>query len=331
MAAHRSSLYFSYNVSTFFALVKTRLKQVLALIMTVLMITPSFAQQPQDSSQITTNKITVTVPAGTRIPLVLTHPVQSKILHRGDNIYAQIFSPVTVGDQVLIPPGTFVQGKIEKLERRNSRGEIHLQSMSLTFPAGYVANLSGPVDVESDEGYAQIDPSKGRTVGAFAAPFVGLGIGAAIGSAAHTKDSASLGGQTISSNSPKGLAIGSITGAAIGTVVSLFLLTRSKGFYLDVGSPVEMVLQQPLTMEQARVTESVKQSSQYAVPIQPIAQRPQPPIPVAAGTGICYTPGSPGTPDTDIPGTPAIGDSPGTPSIHIPGIPATPPTPYPCP
>ena len=297
--------------------------------MAALMITPGFAQQSSDTSTSAATKTTVTIPAGTRIPLVLTYPVHSKLLHRGDNIYAQIISPISVGDQVLVPPGTFVQGTIDKLERKDSRGELHLQSMSLTFPAGYVANLAGPVDVMSDEGYALTDPGKGRTIGAFAIPTAGLGIGAAIGAAAHTKNSSTLGGQTITSSSPKGLAIGSITGLAVGSVVSLFLLTRSKGFYLDVGSPVEMTLRQPLTLEQARVTNAVKQSALSGVSLQPIAPRPQFRFP-QAGTEICWTSANPGTPDTDIPGTPAIGDSPGTPPIHIAGLPATAPTSYPC-
>jgi len=67
------------------------------------------------------------------------------------------------------------------------------------------------------------------------------------------------------------------------------------------------------------------------MPEQPIAQRPVFTSPPNTDPGTCWTPGTPGTPDIDIPGTPAIGNSPGTPSTHIPGIPATPPTPHPCP
>ncbi|MGC2773537.1 MAG: hypothetical protein WA232_17715, partial [Candidatus Sulfotelmatobacter sp.] len=102
-------------------------------------------------------------------------------------------------------------------------------------------------------------------------------------------------------------------------------------FFLDVGSPVEMLLQHPLTLEQDQVAAAVRQSEQHPVPEQPIAQRPQPVPPPDTNAGTCYTPGTPGTPGTDIPGTPATADSPGTPSIHIPGIPPTPPIAHPCP
>jgi len=109
--------------------------------------------------------------------------------------------------------------------------------------------------------------------------------------------------------------------------VSLVLLTRSKGFYLDAGSPVELTLQKPLFLEQSRVAGAVKESAQSGVSIQPIAPRPLP----SNDAGTCYTPGTPGTPEVDIPGIPPTDTSPGTPPIHIPGIPATPPTPHPCP
>jgi hypothetical protein len=93
-----------------------------------------------------------------------------------------------------------------------------------------------------------------------------------------------------------------------------------------------MVLQHPLILQQDQVADAVRRSAEHPVPSQPIAQRPVPPPPQPdTDPGICWTPGTPGTPDVDIPGTPAIGDSPGTPPIHIPGIPATPPTPHPCP
>ena len=46
---------------------------------------------------------TITIPAGTRLALVLTHPIQSRYIHRGDDIYAQITSPVNSGNEMVIP------------------------------------------------------------------------------------------------------------------------------------------------------------------------------------------------------------------------------------
>src|SRR5437867_5978108 len=44
------------------------------------------------------------VPAGTRVALVLTHPIQSRYLHRGDDIYAQITPSVNSCIMLLTPP-----------------------------------------------------------------------------------------------------------------------------------------------------------------------------------------------------------------------------------
>jgi len=323
-------------------LAETKTRQGLALTISLLLATSGFAQQSspttplpdapdRSQAEVADYKAMVAVPAGTRIALVLTSSVQTRHIHRGDDIYAQITSPVTFGNQVVIPPGTFVQGKVDKLSRTGGRGELHLQSMSITFPDGYVTPISGPVDLETDDGYALKDPGQGRFIGAFALPAAGVGLGALIGHAVGGKGT-NVNGMTYNPGGLKSTAIGSMVGLAIGGVGALVLLTSSHKFFLDIGSPVEMVLRQPLSLEQDQVTGAVRQSKQNPVPIQPIAQRPRPQPPAPnADPGICYTPGTPGTPGTDIPGTPPIGDSPGTPAIHIPGIPATPPTAHPCP
>ena len=321
--------------------------------------TPSSAQSSASSDsrspkETATNKMAIAtpviVPAGARIALVLTHPIQSRYIHRGDDIYAQVTSPVDAGNEVVIPPGTFVQGKVDRLERKGGRGELHLQSMSFTYPDGYVAPISGPETLESDDGYALKDPGQGRIISGFALPAAGLGLGALIGRAAASSQPT-----TITSTVPPGctgpppgcvtssasgapdrvkaIAIGSVVGLAAGGIAAVALLSNSHHFFLDVGSPVEMVLQQPLRLDQDEVTAAVKKSEQHPVAEQSVAARPEPPPPPPddGDHGTCYTPGTPGTPDTVIPGTPPVGDSPGTPATVIPGIPATPPTPYPCP
>ena len=360
MAPNHCCLRILSHLSILQNLAKAKTRQNLALTISLLFAAFSLAQQsspttPQpnfpDSSQaaVANYKATVAIPAGTRVALVLTSSIQTRYIHRGDAIYAQVTSPVISGNEVVIPPGTFVQGKVDKLERKGGRGELHLQSMSITFPDGYVAPISGPVDLETDDGYALKDPGNGRFVGAFALPAAGAGLGALIGHSVANSQPTTItstlppgctgpppGCLTSSVTAPgstaKSTMIGSAVGAAVGAVASLVLLTSSHNFFLDVGSPVELVLRQPVSLEQNQVDDAVRQSEQNPVPTQPIAQRPQPvPPPPDTDPGICYTPGTPGTPDVDIPGTPPIGDSPGTPAIHIPGIPGTPPTAHPCP
>jgi hypothetical protein len=189
MAANRRSpLTFS---TTFLHLAKTNFRQGLALTTTLLLTMSSVAQQttpppdsqtsPQASAKPAFETTTVAVPAGTRIALVTTQPIQTRHLHRGDDIYAQTTSPVTSGNEVVIPPGTFVQGKVDKLERQGGRGELRLLSMAITFPDGYTAPVAGPMTLESPDGYALKDPGSGRVGGAVALSAGGVGIGALIG------------------------------------------------------------------------------------------------------------------------------------------------------
>jgi hypothetical protein len=270
----------------------------------------------------------ITIPAGTHLAMALTHPVNSQSTHRGDEIFAQTTSPVIVDAQVVIPAGTFVQGKVDKMTRRGSRGEFLMQSISVVFPNGYVAIINGPLNMESDEGTAWNNPSSATKAGIIAAPLAGLGIGAAIGAAQHTTDSSTLGGTTISASSPKGLAIGSLVGVAAGSVVALVLLARSRHFYVQEGSPLELSLPQPVTLAQAQTTTT----QAAAVPAATVPNGvPSKPMPASADHGTCYIPGRPGTPTTYIPGTPGTADSPGTPGTYIPGTPSSPPIPYPCP
>ncbi|MGH9516816.1 MAG: hypothetical protein ACRD3P_14185 [Terriglobales bacterium] len=270
---------------------------------------------------------TITVPAGTHLALALTHPVDSRTTHRGDEIFAQTTSPLIVSNQVAIPAGTFVQGKVDKMSRRGTRGELLLQSLSVVFPNGYVASINGPLTMETDEGTAFSNPSSAEKAGIIAAPLAGLGIGAAIGAAQHTTMSSTLGGTTFTESSLKGVSIGSLVGLAAGGVVSMVLLTRSHHFYLEEGSPAELSLPQPVTLAQT-------QTMQTEGTIATSAARgdlPRSPIPASAEHGTCYIPGRPGTSPTYIPGTPGTLDSPGTTSTYIPGTPPTPAIPYPCP
>ena len=340
-------------------LVGTKVKQSVALVTTLLIAFSCVAQdQPQpvipdsqSTSQAadTTPPATVTIPAGTRLALVLTHPIQSRYVRHGDDIYAQIISPVISGNAIVIPPGTLVDGKVDRIERRGGRGQLYLQSMSIAFPDGYVAPVAGPLFLESNDGYALKDPGQGRVIGAFAMPAAGAGLGALIGHSVASSQGTTItntlppgcGGPppgclssslTVPADRGKSTVIGAAVGGGIGMVASLVVLTRSRQFFLDVESPVEMVLQQPLSLQQGEVTAAVRQSEERPVRQQLIAPRPVPPPSSSSSDhGTCYTPGTPGTPATVIPGTPPIGISPGTPDTIIPGTPATPPTPYPCP
>ena len=282
------------SATAFLFLANTKIRKGIALTSTLLLAIASLGQEtspPQQPDSKTTSQealssakgapeaTTITVPAGTRIALVLTHPIQSRYIRRGDDIYAQVISTVTAGNQVVIPPGTLVQGKVDKLGRNGGRGELHLQSMSITYPDGYVATIAGTITLESDEGYALKDPGQGRIAGLIAGPLAGSGLGALIG---HSL--ASSRGTTLTSSIPQGCTpgspgclsssitgppdkgkdtvIGSAIGGGIGLLAGFLLVGTSHHFYLDVGAPVEMVLPHALTLEGDQVADATRDSTQ---------------------------------------------------------------------
>ena len=64
----------------------------------------------------------ITIPSGTRVPVVLKNTISTKSNHVGDPIYAQSTFPVVVDDKIVVPAGTYVQGKISQLRRP---GRVH--------------------------------------------------------------------------------------------------------------------------------------------------------------------------------------------------------------
>src|SRR5579871_4186698 len=72
-----------------------------------------------------------TLPAGTRLPLGLLRPLSVKSAKPGTDVYMQVTFPVAAGSQMVIPPGTYLQGVIEKIIRRDrSRATLEFELRS---------------------------------------------------------------------------------------------------------------------------------------------------------------------------------------------------------
>jgi hypothetical protein len=285
---------------------------------------PGQSQQPQPAPA------TITLPAGTKLPLGLVRPLSVTHAKAGDSAYLQITFPITVGGQMVIPPGTYVQGEIAKIIKRDRAREtleFEMQSASLIFSTGYTVSIAGTVDVLP--GTAQLRrPGAGQGVPALAAagtttpalpplpPLPSIGSGA------------------------RDAMIGLGIAAAAGTTLAIVLANRGGDIEMAAGTPVQIVLLAPLELDRERVMAAIQQySGQVATAHPPIVQPPVKPK-------MCYDPGTPGTPDTVIPGTPGtpptvipgvngapptvIPGTPGTPPTVIPGSPGTPARQYPC-
>lgn len=188
---------------------------------------------------------TFTVPAGTKIPLVLKQGISTKNAKVGDHVYLQTNFPLVMDGRMVIPEGTYVQGEITNVKRAGrvkGRAEVMMHFSTLIFPNGYTVSLPGAVDavpgaeggdVKSSEGKVEHEGEKGRDVGRAAQTTVG---GTLIGAAAG-------GG--------KGAGIGAAAGGATG--LALALLTRGSDVRLDAGTAVEMVFQRDVALDESRL------------------------------------------------------------------------------
>src|ERR1039458_2179564 len=79
----------------------------------------------------------VTIPAGTKIPLFLAQAISTKNAREGDAVYATTAFPFVVDNRVVIPAGSYIQGKISHVERGGrlkGRAEILMHFTSMIYP-----------------------------------------------------------------------------------------------------------------------------------------------------------------------------------------------------
>jgi len=187
----------------------------------------------------------VTIPAGTKVPLVLKHAISTKGAQEGDPVYAETNFPVVLNDHVLIPAGTYVQGKITHVQRAGrikGRAEVQMHFTTLIYPSGYTVMLPGSLEnvpgadktkMKGEEGTIQQDGQTGEKIGTVAST---AGTGAVIGGL-------SRGG--------KGALVGGGIGGAVGTAIAL--LTRGNDVKLESGTTVEMVIQREVALDASRI------------------------------------------------------------------------------
>src|SRR5262249_32766276 len=92
----------------------------------------------------------ITVPAGTRFSLAVAQAISSKHTKPGASINLQFVFPVVVGNRMVIPPGTYVQGIVDEITRKDRRYEVlamKLRSANLISSTGYTVSIPESVDV----------------------------------------------------------------------------------------------------------------------------------------------------------------------------------------
>ena len=79
----------------------------------LLIALPGLASAQQATVQAASSHAdTITLAAGTKVPLALNSPISTKTARAGDPVYAHTTFPVVLNEHVAIPAGTYVQGVI---------------------------------------------------------------------------------------------------------------------------------------------------------------------------------------------------------------------------
>jgi hypothetical protein len=187
----------------------------------------------------------VTIPEGTRIPVMLKNAVSTKSSRVGDPIYAQSTFPVVVDDHIVVPAGTYVQGKISQIKpagHLKGRAEVLVHFTTLIYPSGYTVILPGAIEdapgvdkshVKDKEGTIQGDSDKAKTAGTIAGPAAEGGL---IGAVTH-------GGE--------GALIGAGIGGAVGTAIAA--LSHGNEVRMGPGTTLEVVLQRDVPVDEHRI------------------------------------------------------------------------------
>jgi hypothetical protein len=187
----------------------------------------------------------VTVPLGTRLPLILHNAVTTRNAKPGDPVYLETLFPIVIQNRILIPAGSYVQGEITEAKRPGKikgTGEIRMRLNTMILPNGYTVDFNavptntgtGGNEATDPEGNIHGDTDKGTDVGTV---LKSTGIGAGIGA--------------IAGQSGKGAGIGAGAGAAVG--LATVLLTRGPELELPRGTTVDVILDRTVYLDSAKI------------------------------------------------------------------------------
>jgi type IV secretion system protein VirB10 len=228
-----------------------------ALMIASLVIAQNPVQNPSAASSAQQNPAppaasTITVPAGTAIPLTLMNPVKSKSTKPGDTVRAVVAFPVTVGSRLAIPTGTFVEGTVTQLTVRplkNQAPTLRVHFTRLLFPNGYSVALNG----ENTQALLLRDDDRASTVEvAELTPMPPLGTHFAMGEGQNTMPTLPQVGPS------KAVVIGATTGGFAAFTIGMLLWAHHRAnsydfVVFDVGWQFQMVLDSPVVLDAAQV------------------------------------------------------------------------------
>jgi hypothetical protein len=202
--------------------------------------------QSSQEQQSAANDAKITVPAGTRFSLAVAQAISFKHTRPGDRINLQVIFPVAVGNRMVIPPGTYVQGIVDEITRKDRRYEVlamKLRSANLIFSTGYTVLIPESVDVH---------PTYGRLAPPDSPNTTRPPVMAAVGG---TPDF------PVPHMPSFGKIVGIMVGAMAAVTVVALVIHSNRDVYMEAGTPVELLINSPLVLDESSVSAAVQQFS----------------------------------------------------------------------
>jgi hypothetical protein len=183
------------------------------------------------------------IPKGTHVLLRMLNSISTRTAAEGTQVYLQTVTPVAINGEIVLPPGTYVQGSVSHAKRSGrvkGRAELGIRLETLTFAGGKAQKISPRLSaVDSGDTGQKVDETESlvkqsSTVGKDAAQVAILaGSGAAIGGLAE--------------RTFKGAGIGAGAGTVVGLAAAL--LTRGNEVELHQGSTLDVVFDRDVVIQ----------------------------------------------------------------------------------
>lgn len=197
-----------------------------------------------------TGLLAVDIPSGAHVLLRVQSTVSTRSAQVGDYVYLQTATPIAADGRVVVPVGSNVQGVVTDVNRAGrvkGRADLSIRLDVLTLPSGqqykfspHASSLendpSGQRVVDKEQSKIQQASNKEGDLGRIA---IFAGSGAALGAFAGNWGG---GGSAL-----RGAGIGAGAGAAVG--LATVLITRGKDVELRQGAGLDVVFDQPLTLQ----------------------------------------------------------------------------------
>ena len=253
------------------------------------------AAQPQQTPQVETAKPAAPVPAAppgqpvavddsqivvpqdTLIPVVLLTTINTKSNFVGQAIFCRSIYPVAVGNHIIIPVGSSIQGTVTEVIRPGrvkGRAKLGLRFDELVLPNGTTRRLRATLAGFGSAGNERFDRKEGQVEGSRSKNDAEEKI-------EKTTNAGAEAGSIVGwweDHPGEGMAIGAAAGATAGVV--WILATRANDIVLPEGISLTVRLSQPITFDPDEVP-------------PPIPEEPAPRSPYNEGPAIprtVYTP-----------------------------------------